>query len=247
MTQRTILAGLTPHVIVHAGGSVTVEGGDGERVLAVTDSRGGLEVERRSGETIGRARARVGNRLLFDLELTTKGRVQKTAPGDAIEVKFGGGGTVLVPTGSSVTVYAGRGADVHTIQGPVTATAGGSLMVRDVHTLLHAAAGGSLDIDCPALNGQDLRFQAGRDLRFYVHELTDARVMVDDLGGYWEGVIGNGTMRIFLKAGGDVTLVTEHNVVAAPPHYILGTIERPAPAGAAPGATGMIDSTSSTV
>lgn len=243
MTQRSILAGPAPYVIVHAGGTVTVEGGEGERVLAATDSRRGLEVERRSGETIGRARARVGDRVLFDLELTGKGRVQKTKPGEAIEVKFRGNGTVLVPSGSTVTVYAGREADVHTIQGRVTATAGGSLRVHGVQTLVHAAAGGNLDIDCTALEGQELKFQAGRDLRFFVHELTDARLMIDDLGGYWEALIGDGHIRILLQAGGDVTLVTEHDVAALPPHYTLGIIEKPAPAGAAPGA--MIESASS--
>jgi hypothetical protein len=57
--------------------------------------------------------------------------------------------------------------------------------------------------------------------------LTDAKLMVDDLGGYWAGVIGNGRTTIRLKAGGDVTLVTERTVIAQPPHYILGKIERP--------------------
>lgn len=61
-----------------------------------------------------------------------------------------------------------------------------------------------------------------------MRSLTDARVMVNDSGGYWEGVIGSGRTNIALKAGGDVIIVTEQTVVAQPPAYVLGAVERPA-------------------
>jgi hypothetical protein len=95
--------------------------------------------------------------------------------------------------------------------------------------LAHAAAGGDLDIDCATLEGDEFRFSAGGDLRFYIHDLTNAKVMIKDLGSYWEAVLGNGQLNIWLKAGGDATLVTEQEVKLQPPYYMLGNIERPAP------------------
>ena len=78
-----------------------------------------------------------------------------------------------------------------------------------------------------AQEGDELRFGAGRDLRFYVHDLTDATVMIKDLGSHWEAILGNGQIHIWLTAGGDVTLVTDQEVKARPPNYLLGNIERP--------------------
>ena len=94
--------------------------------------------------------------------------------------------------------------------------------------LVHAAAGGDLDIDCATLEGSDLKFGAGRDLRFYVHDLIDAKVSIMDRGSYWEALLGDGRITLKLRAGGDVTLVTDREVQAQPPDYILGDIERPA-------------------
>ena len=77
------------------------------------------------------------------------------------------------------------------------------------------------------LEGDEFRFGAGRYLRFFVRDLTDAKVMIKDLGSYWEAILGTGRLKIWLSAGGDVTLVTDQAVKAQPPHYMLGNIERP--------------------
>jgi len=47
MTQRTIVVGKAPNVIIKAGGSVIVKGDDGEQVIAGTNDRWGLKVERK--------------------------------------------------------------------------------------------------------------------------------------------------------------------------------------------------------
>ncbi len=77
------------------------------------------------------------------------------------------------------------------------------------------------------LSANNLEFTAGGDLRFYVRDLTSARIRVKDLGGYWEGRIGAGEVSVYLKCGGDAILVTDRNVEPLPPDYILGNIERP--------------------
>jgi hypothetical protein len=51
MTTRTIITGETPTVIIRAGGSARIEGTDGDRVVATTESRWGLKLERR-GDSI---------------------------------------------------------------------------------------------------------------------------------------------------------------------------------------------------
>ncbi len=233
MTQRSMLAGQTPTVVVRADGSVTVEGWASDRVRADSDNRWGVQVERRQAADIGRERARaaIGDRVLFDVSFDnpfnrSKRRV-KHIQGEVIEVRLGDG-QVRVPFHSELIVYAGLDAEVRHIQGRVTATSGRDLKLQDVQVLLHAAAGGDLDIDCAALEGSELKFSAGRDLRFGVRELTDAKVVIKDLGSYWEALLGEGRMQIKLLAGGDVTLVTDQEVRAQPPYYLLGNIERPA-------------------
>ena len=67
------------------------------------------------------------------------------------------------------------------------------------------------------MEGDDVKFTAGRDLRCYIRSVTDATFMLDDLGGYWEGIIGEGRTKIRLKAGGDVTLVTDRDMTSRPP------------------------------
>src|SRR5260370_1136295 len=62
MTQRSIVAGLTPMIIIRAGADITVEGWDSDRVLAETPGRSGLKVGRRSEGEFGRLRAAVGER-----------------------------------------------------------------------------------------------------------------------------------------------------------------------------------------
>jgi hypothetical protein len=147
--------------------------------------------------------------------------------GDTIEVVIGGSGEVQVPLQSNVTVYAGQSVEMRNISGSATLYAGGHGYLRGVDTLVHAATGGALEIECERVEGHDIRCSAGRDLRCFIRDLSDAKLMIDDLGGYWEAVIGSGRTRIRLKAGGDITLVTDRSVVAQPPHYVLGKIERP--------------------
>jgi hypothetical protein len=234
MTQRSMLAGQTPTVVVRADGSVTVEGWDGDRVRADSKNRWGLRIERRRAADIGRERARaaIGDRVLFDVSFDNpfnrSRRLVKHVQGEVVEVQLGDG-QVRVPFHSELIVYAGRDAEVRHIQGRVTATSGRDLKLQGVQVLHHAAAGGDLDIDCAALEGSELQFGAGRDLRFYVHDLTDAKVVIKDLGSYWEALLGEGRIKIKLSAGGDVTLVTDQEVKAQPPYYLLGNIERPSP------------------
>jgi hypothetical protein len=229
MTQRSIQAGKTPTVIVKAGMDVQVEGWDDERVLASTEHKWGLKIERQSESAVGhvRARAKVGDRVLFDVSTDLLKRKQKGLPEDAIQVHVGGDAVVRVPYGSTVKVYAGRSTEVRDIGGSVTVYAGRDAHLRNIHTLVHASAGRAMDLDCDNLAGDDVKFTAGRDLRIHVRDLTDARVMVNDLGGYWEGLIGDGRRKLRLKAGGDVTLVTDQEVRRRPPDYVLGRIEKP--------------------
>ncbi len=229
MTQRSIQAGASPTVIVKVGMNVQVEGWDDERVLASTEHKWGLKIERRSESALGhvRARAKVGDRVFFDLSTDLLKRKKKGEPDDAIQVHIGGDAVVRVPYGSTVKVYAGRSVEVRDIRGGVTAYAGRDVLLRNVHTLVHVSAGRAMDLECETLTGENVRFSAGRDLRFYVRGLNDAKIMVDDLGGYWEGVIGDGRRQIQLKAGGDVTVVTDQPVKAQSPDQALGHIESP--------------------
>ncbi len=233
MTQRSIQAGKTPTVIVHAGMSIQVEGWDDERVLASTDHKWGLKIERRSESALGhlRARAKVGERVLFDVSTDLLKRKQKDMPDDAIQVNVGGNATVRVPYDSTVKVSAGLSAEVRNVRGSVAVDAGWDVRVRNVHTLVHASAGRAMDLDCETLAGDNVKFSAGRDLRFYIRDLDNAKIMVDDLGGYWEGIIGDGRRQIRLEAGGDVTLVTDQPVKGQTSDDVIGHIESP-PKGA---------------
>src|SRR5215216_1661369 len=133
--------------------------------------------------------------------------------GATIEVEIGGSGELQVPLQSSVKVYAGQSVGVQNIGGSATIYAGGHAYLRGVGTLVYAATGGGLEIECERVAGDDVRCVAGRDLRCFIRGLADAKLMIDDLGGYWEGLIGNGRTKIRLKAGGDVTIVTDQTVV----------------------------------
>lgn len=172
----------------------------------------------------GRARAALGEHVLFDVRLKLPG---STKSDHIVEVRIGGSGEVLAPFESNVKVYAGKDIDVQGIQGQVDAFAGLNLNIRNVEGLGNVSAGGAMSIDCQTMLGKDVTFNAGRDLRFQVADLTSARLRVKDIGGYWEARIGNGERLITLKSGGDVTLVTDQNVESLPPNYILGKIERP--------------------
>jgi hypothetical protein len=226
-------AGQTPTIVIRGGG-IIVEGWDSDRVQANNDDRWGVEIERRKMADVGRERARaaIGDRVLFDISFANpfnpSRHLLKDYQGEAIEVRIGHG-QVRVPQNSNVIVYAGHDAEVRHLRGSLIADAGRDLAVQDVQTLIHAAAGGDLNIDCTALGGDEFKFSAGRDLRFHVRDLDDAKVMIREAGTYWEAVLGSGQIKIWLKAGGDVTLVTDQEVQPQPPYYLLGNIERPAP------------------
>lgn len=204
MLQRSIAIEAAPQtaanaaVIVRAGWDCHIEGYDGTRVIAETDeSRMGLNL-----------------------------RTKRDAGHEAIEVHFGGSGRVRVPFNSRITIHAGRDAHVQQVRGPVLANVGGSLHVRACGLLMPCNAGKNMDIDCERLPEGDARFHAGDDLRFYVRELTDARLKVNDGAGYWEGQIGDGRSSrpsIRLKCGGSATVVTALPVRGK----ILGHIEQP--------------------
>jgi len=218
-------AGLAPTVIIRAGADVTVEGWDGDRVSAESEGRGGLKIGRRSESEFGRLRAVVGERVLLDLRADLPKRWRAGDP-QAIEVALSGSGRVRVPFGSNVKAYAGRQLELSGVTGRISVYSGSDARVRGAGTLVHAACGGALEVDCQALAGDDLKLEAGRDLRCHIHSLDDARLLVSDLGGSWEGRIGAGRVTLRLKAGGDVILVTDQEVVAQGPDFVIGRIER---------------------
>jgi hypothetical protein len=239
MTQRSILAGAHQTIIIKAGGSVTVKGHDSELVTAETKGRWGLTLERRSESQIGRARAAIGEHVLFDIRLkkppaplrlpqfSPKMGEEKKGGEEVIEVQLGGNGEVRVPFDSTLKVYAGMNIDIQDIRGQVNAYSGLKLNLQDVYRVDHASAGGSMSLDCETMLGDKVEFKAGGDLRFHIRDLNSADIRVKDIGGYWEARIGDGEKSVYLKCGGDVTLVTDQKVEPLPPNYILGKVEKP--------------------
>jgi hypothetical protein len=227
MTQRSIFAGRNQTIIIKVGGSVTVRGHDSDLVTAETQGMWGLTLEPRSASQIGRARAAIGDHVLFDVRIKLPNLKEEKTSDEVIEVQMGGSGEVLVPFESNLKVYAGKDIDVQGIKGQVDAYSGLKLNLQDVYRLGNASAGSTMNIDCQTMFGDKVEFKAGSDLRFHVHDLTSAFIRVRDLGGYWEAQIGNGEKSVYLKSGGDAILVTDQKVEALPPDYILGTIEKP--------------------
>jgi hypothetical protein len=178
----------------------------------------------RAGGTL-RVEGRAGQRIVANTE--SRWGLKVARRGHMIDVHIGGSGAVHVPLDCSVKIYAGKHVEVRSIGGSATIYAGGQAHLRGVYALAHASAGAALDIECQHIAGADLHCVAGRDLRCFIRDLHDATLLINDLGGHWEGRIGDGRAQIHLKAGGDVILVTDQAVVAQPPHYLLGTIERP--------------------
>lgn len=225
MTHRSFLAGTNQTIILKAGGSVTVKGHDSDMIVADTRDKWGLSIERKSEAEIGRARAAVGDRVLFDLRLK---KPTLGASKEVIEVQITGSGDVLVPLSSNLKIYAGKDIEVQEIQGQVDAYSGLNLKLKNVHILGTVSAGRAMEVDCQTMSGTDVTVGAGSDLRFHVGDLTSLRLRVKDIGGYWEARIGDSEKSVYLKSGGDVTFVTDQKVEALPPNFILGTIERPA-------------------
>ena len=226
MTQRSIAAGKNQTIIVKAGASVIVKGHAGDLVTAETKGARGLTLERRKESQIGRARAAIGEHILFDWRINVPSLGEKKE-NEVIEIQIGGSGEVLVPFESNLKVYAGKDIDVRGIRGQVDAYSGLNLNLQDVYRLGNASAGRTMNIDCQTMIGKDVTFGAGSDLRFHIADLTSARLRVKDIGGYWEARIGEGEKSVYLKSGGDVTFVTDQKVEAMPPNYILGKIEKP--------------------
>ena len=227
MTQRSILARKNETIIIKVGGSVTVKGHDSDLVTAETESKWGLTVDRRSESQIGRARAAIGERVLFDVRLKVPNISGKNNSDEVIEVQMGANGEVLVPFSSNLKIYAGRDIDVQAVHGQVDAYSGAKLSMQDVYCLGNVSAGWTMNIDCQTMIGNDVTFGAGNDVRFHVADLTRVRLRVKDIGGYWEARIGNGEKSVYLKSGGDVTFITDQKVEPLPPNYILGKIEKP--------------------
>jgi hypothetical protein len=225
MMQRSIFAGTTPRVIVKAAGSVTVTGQEGDRITAQSTDRWGLTIESHSEAEIGRARAAVGETVLFDVRIKKPTRGQEK-PAEVIEIQVGSG-EVWVPPGSQLKVYAGKDIAVQGITGQVDAVAGANLSLQDVRCAGNVSAGGAMHLDCQTLLGDDVELKAGGDIHLNIRDMTSARLRVKDIGGYWEARIGGGEKSVYLKSGGDVTLVTAQAVEALPPNYLLGKIEKP--------------------
>lgn len=228
MTQRSILAGTNQTIIIKAGASIIVKGHDSDLVMAETKGMWGLTLERRSESQIGRARAAIGEHVLFDWRIKVPDLGEKKAENEIIEVQLGGSGEVFVPFESNLKVYAGKDIDVQGIKGQVDAYAGLNLNLQDVYRLRNASAGGTMNLDCQTLLGTNVEFKSGSDLRFHVADLASVRLRVKDIGGYWEARIGSGEKSVYLKSGGDITFVTDQAVEPLPPNYILGKIEKPA-------------------
>jgi len=227
MTQRSILAGKKQTIIIKVGASVTVKGHDSDMVFAETTDTWGLTLERRSESQIGRARAAIGDHVLFDWRIKVPNLGEKKAGNEVIEVQMGGSGEVLVPFLSNLKVYAGKDIAVQDIQGLVDAYSGLHLNLQNVYQLGNASAGGMMSVDCQRMLGTDVTFGAGSDMRFYVSDLISTRLRVKDIGGYWEARIGGGEKTVYLKSGGDVTFITDQGLEPLPPNYILGKIEKP--------------------
>jgi len=146
---------------------------------------------------------------------------------EAGEVNIGFSGEVMLPFDSHIKVYAGKSVNARNIQGSLAVYAGWKVHIREVRTILHISAGGPVDFECDEVKGDDVKFAAGGNVRCHIRLLADARLMIHDARGYWEGVIGKGRVKIRFKSGGSVTLVTDQKIVPQPPHYLLGKLDKP--------------------
>jgi hypothetical protein len=160
-------------------------------------------------------------------EIKGPGGLQIKQRSGRVEIQVGGSGQVLAPYGSQVTVYCGKSAEIQEINGAVAAYAGHDLRIRQIHLLAHASAGKTLELDCDTVAGTDIQITAGQDLRCRIRQLRNARFRIDGLNGKWESVLGDGSVQVRLKAGGDVTLVTEHKLTNHAPDYLVGNVIPP--------------------
>lgn len=145
----------------------------------------------------------------------------------AIEVNFGGDGTLHIPVGSNLKVYSNREARITHITGVVTIYAGSDVLVEDVNAIAQASSGGQMTIDCETVFGNDIGLTATGDIRCRVRTLVNATLKVNDMGNYWEGKMGSGATTLQIKSGGAVTIITDQEIIAQPPYHVLGQIEKP--------------------
>ena len=143
----------------------------------------------------------------------------------SIDVSAGGNCVVHVPFGSTVKVHTGATARVNAIRGRVSVVAGAAAALNDIDLLVNLSAGGDVTLDCGAVEGRDVKFTAGRNLRCHIRDLTNVTVAIGDVGDKWEVTFGESRRRIQLKAGGDVTLVTDQT--PARTSTVIGRIEKP--------------------
>ncbi len=144
----------------------------------------------------------------------------------AVEVQIGGSGQVLVPFASQVTVYAGKSGEIQGVQGTVSIIAGWDARFVQCNLLAQVSAGHTLEIDCRGVAGRELKFTSGWHMRCWIRELRDVTYYIDDLGGKWQATFGSGVTQIRLKAGGDVTLVSEQSPILGQ-EDLMGKIVQP--------------------
>lgn len=216
MTQRSILSGASPTVIIRAGRDIKVQGWNGDRVESSADGMWGLKVERKDG-VIEVGSGRGGSDM----------RVRQN--GDAVEVSAGKDCEVRVPFNSTLKVHAGRDAEIVGVTGSVAvAHVGHDLTIHGAGSIGACAAGGSMDLEGQRVIGGELKYSTGRHLRCHIHDLTNTKFMIKDLGGYWEMSFGEPATQIWLKAGGDVTLVLDEKYSEYLPDVVGGLeIARP--------------------
>ncbi len=155
MTQRSMQAGSNQTIIIKVGTSVVVKGHDSDMLVAETKGKWGLQIERHSASQFARARAAVGETVLFDIKLNKPGsRPDEKGSDEVIEVKMGTSGEVFVPFSSNLKIYAGKDIEVQSVRGQVDAYSGRNLSMKDVTRLGNASAGRSMMIDCQSMLGQ---------------------------------------------------------------------------------------------
>lgn len=139
MTQRSLLVGLEPTILIRAGGAVEVQGAAGDRMDAETDSRWGLRVGQRRGTFTVEIGGDGVVRLPASSNLTVYSGKSATISGVGGRIAIhAGGGAFLRNTGTLLHVSAGGLADVEAGQlgaGETRITAGSHLRcaIRQLH------------------------------------------------------------------------------------------------------------------
>jgi hypothetical protein len=109
MTQRSMLVGWSPVVVIRAGGEVQVQGWDGDRLEVVTDGRWGLQI----GQRKGKPEVQIGESGVVRLPVGSAVTVYSGKSADVRDVQGG------------LTVYAGGGAYLRGVRAILHVSAGG--------------------------------------------------------------------------------------------------------------------------